>query len=88
MTQTFTHLKQCLDEPLDDYLHHSSEFLLKIYHTSNMPRISAEDTNHNAVVYGLNCRKLKDSMARHGSAQWKKVEECFRDMHNISVGYK
>ena len=49
-TQAFTHLEQGPDELLDDYLHHVSELLSKIYHTSDMSRISAEGTNHYAVV--------------------------------------
>ena len=40
-----------------------------------------------AVVYCLNCRKLKDSL-RHRSAQWKIILECFRDICNIGVGYE
>ena len=59
-----------------------------MYHTSDMPRVSAEGTIHYAVVYGLNCRKLKDSMAGHRHALWKMMEECFRDICNIDVGYQ
>ena len=53
-----------------------------------MSGISVEGTNHYAVVNGLNCRKLKDSVAEYRSVWWKRMEECFRDMHNIIVGYK
>ena len=63
--QTFTHLEQCLDELHDDYLHCMSDLLSKLYHTSDMSRTSAECTNNYAVVYGLNCRKLKDNVAGH-----------------------
>ena len=63
-----------------------SELLLKIYHISDLFRFSAEVPNHYAVVYGLNCKKLKDSMAGHWSAQWKMREEYFRDICNISMG--
>ena len=52
-----------------------------------MSRNSVEGTNHYAVVYGLNCRKLEDSAAGHRIAQQKMMEKCFRDIHNISVGY-
>ena len=86
--QDFTHLEQGLDELLDDYLHSVSDLLSKIHHTSDMSWISVEDTNHYAVVYGLKCRKLKDSMAGHKSAQWKMMDECFIDIINISVGYE
>ena len=86
--QAFTCLEQGPDELLADYLYYVSDLLWKIYHTSCMSRISAEDTNHYAVVYGLNCRKLKDSVAGHKSAQWKTMEKCFRDICNINVGYE
>ena len=69
--QAFTNLEQGLDELLDDYLYCASELLSKIYHNSDISKISAEGTNHYQVVYGLNCRKLKDSMAGYRSAQWK-----------------
>ena len=85
-TKAFIHLEQGPDEPLDDYLQCVSELLLKIYHTSDMSRISVEVTNHYAVIYDLNCRKLKDSMAGHRNAQWKMIEECFRDILSISAG--
>ena len=87
-TQAFTHLEQGLDEHFDEYLHCASDLLPKIYHTSDMSRISAEGANHYAVVYGLNCRKLKDNMAGHRSELWNMMEECFRDICNIDVGYK
>ena len=53
-----------------------------------MSRISVEGTNHYAVGYGLNCRKLKDSMAGDRNAQWKMMEECIRDICNIGEGYE
>ena len=84
----FSNMEQGLDERLDDYLHCASELLPKIYHTSDMSRISAKDTNYYAVVYGLNCRKIKDSVVGHWRTQWKMMEECFRDIHNIGAGYK
>ena len=84
--QVFTHLKEGLDEFLNDYLHHSRELLSKIYHTFDMSRISVEGTNHYAVVYGLKNRKLKDSVVGHQSTQWKMMKKCFRDIHNISTG--
>ena len=65
-----------------------SETHSKIYHTSDMAGTSVEGTSHYTVVYGLNCRKLKDSMAGHGSAQWRTMEEYFRDICNSGVGYK
>ena len=84
----FTHLEQGSDQLLDDYPHLASHLLLKTYHASDMSRISVKGTKHYAVVYGLNCRKLKNSVAGHRSAQWKMIEECFRDICNISVGYE
>ena len=45
-TQAFTHLEQSPDKLLDDYLHHVSDLLSKIYHTSDMSRILVESTNH------------------------------------------
>ena len=65
-----------------------SDLLSKTYHTSDMSRISVEGTNHYAVVYSYNCRKLKDSVAGHWSAQWKNMEECIRNICNISVGHE
>ena len=85
-TQTFTHLEQGPNELLDDYLNHVSGLLSKMYHTSDMSSISAKGTNHYEVMCGLNCRKLKDSVAGQRSAQRKMMEECFRDIHNINVG--
>ena len=84
-TQAYTHLEQGLDELLDNYIHHASKLLSKIYHASDMSRISVEGTNHYAVIYSLNCRKPKDSMVGHQSVQWEMMDECFRDMHNISA---
>ena len=86
--QTFTHLEQGYDELHDNYLHYVSDLLLKLHHTSDMSRVSVEGTKHYAVVYGLNCRKLKGNVAGHESAQWKMIEECFRDICNIGVGYE
>ena len=80
VTQAFTHLEQSPDKLFDSYLHHMRDLLSKIYHTSDMSGITTKGTNHYAVVYGLNCRKLKDSVVGHKSAQWKMMEECFRDM--------
>ena len=68
-TQAFTHVKQGLDELLNDYLLGVSELLSKTCHTTDMSRISVEGTNHNAVVSGLNHRKLKDSVAGCRSVQ-------------------
>ena len=76
------------DELLDDYLHHVSELLSIMYHTSDMSRISDECTQNYSVVYSLSCRKLKGGMAGHRSTQWKMMEECFRDIYNIGHGYK
>ena len=53
-----------------------------------MSKMSAEGLNHYAVVYGLNYRKLKDNIMGHQSTQWKMMEECFRDISNISAGYE
>ena len=40
------------------------------------------------MVYGLSCRRLRDNVVGHQSAQWKTMEYCFRDICNISAGYK
>ena len=40
-TKAFTQVEQGLDEPFHMYVHHINEFLSKIYHTSDMSRISA-----------------------------------------------
>ena len=64
------------------------ELLSKIYHTSDMSRILADGLNHYAVDYGLNWRKLKDSIAGNQGMQWKVMEECFRDIHNIRTAYE
>ena len=86
--QAFTHLEQGLDKLLSDYLHCVRDPLYKIYHTSDMSRISAEGANHYAVVSGLNRRMLKDDMAGQGSVQWKMMEECYRNIHNTGTGYE
>ena len=86
--QPFTHLEQGPGELLVKNLHHVNDLLLKIYYISDMSRISAKGTNYFAVAYGLNCRNLNDSVAGHRCAQWKMIEECFRDIHNIGVGYE
>ena len=64
-----------------------NELLSNIYHGSDMSRISLEDLDHYAMVNGLNCSKLKDSITGHRSKQWKMME-CFRDIHNIGTGYE
>ena len=61
-TQALPHLQQDLDELLEMFLHHASELLLKIYHTSDMSQISAEGLNHYIVMYGLNSRKLRENV--------------------------
>ena len=88
ITQAITHLEQGPDELLDDYLHCARELLSKICHISNMSRISVEGTSHYAVVYGLKCRKQKDSIVGHWSILWRTMEECFMDIHNISTVYE
>ena len=70
------------------YLHHASELLSKIYHTSDMFRILAGSLNHYTVVYGLNFNSLKDSVPEHQGAQWKMMEYCFRDIHNNGAGFE
>ena len=86
--QTFAQLEWSPDELLDMYLHHVSEFLSKIYHTSDMSRISVEGLNHYTVVYGLNCRRLKDSVVSHWSMQWKTMENCLKDISTIGADTK
>ena len=87
-TQAFTQLEQGLNEVLDDYLHHVSELLSKTYFASDMSSILVEGTKHYAVVYGFNCRELKDSTVGHWSVQQKMMEECFRDINNINAEYE
>ena len=74
-TQAFTQMEQGPDELLDMYLHHTSELLSKIYHTLDISEISAGELNHNTMVYGLNYRRLKDSIVGYWSAQWKAMED-------------
>ena len=81
-------MEQSLNELLDLYQYHASELLSEIYHTSDMSGISAEGRSHYTVVYGLNCRRLKNSAAEHWRTQWKMIEDCFRDIHNIGAGYE
>ena len=87
-TQAVAQLEQGPHELLDMYLDHASELLSKIYHTSDMSRILAEGLSHYTVVYCLNCRRLKGSVVGHPSTQWKMMEDCFRDIHNIGAGYE
>ena len=70
------------------YMHHTSELLSNFYPTLDMSRVSAEGLSYYTVLYGLNYRWLKDSAVVHQSVQWKTMEDCFRDIHNIGVGYK
>ena len=86
--QAFAQLEQGPDELLDMFLHHASDLLSKIYHTSHMSRILVEGLNHYTVVYGLNCRRLKDSVAGHWNMQWKTMEDCFRNIYISSTGYE
>ena len=56
--------------------------------TSDMSRILTEGLNHYTVVFGLNCRRSKDSVVGYWSIQRKIMEDCFRDIWNIGAGYK
>ena len=62
-TLAFTNLEQGPDDLLDNYC--VSKLLSKIYNTSDMSSIAVKATNHYAVAYGLNCRKLKDHIIGH-----------------------
>ena len=64
-TQVFACLEQGLNEILGDFLHCVSDLLFNICNTSDMSSISVDSTNYYAVVYGLNCRKLKNSIMGH-----------------------
>ena len=88
VTQAFTQLEQGPDELLDRYLHCTSELLSKIYHISDISKLLAESFNHYAVVYGLHHSKLKDSFMGHHNVQWKTMEDCLKDIHNIGTGYE
>ena len=83
VTQAFTWLEQGPDELLGDYLHHATELLSKIYHTSDMSSISAEGTSHYVVVNGLNCRKLNNTILGHWSTQWRMIEESVLSMNEL-----
>ena len=87
-TQAFIQLEQGPDELLDVYFHCATELQSKIYHTSDMSRISPKGLNHYAVVYGLNCRRLKDSVLGHKGRQWKIMEDCLRDICFTCAGYE
>ena len=50
--------------------------------------ISADDMDHYTVVYGLNSRKLRESVVGHWSVHWGSMEGFFRDIHAFGVGYK
>ena len=39
------------------------------------------------MVYGLNCRRLKESIVGHQSVQWKTMEDCSRNICNIGAWY-
>ena len=67
-TQVFDQLGQGPDELFDIHLHCTSEPLSQIYHTSDLSRILEEGLNHYTNVYGLNCRRLRDSVVGHWSA--------------------
>ena len=56
--------------------------------TSQTWYISAEGLNHYTVVYGINYRKLKNSIVGHWSVYWKSMEDCFWDIHAFSADYK
>ena len=87
-TQAFTKLEQGQDELLGVYLYHASKLLSKAYQILDLSKILAEGLNHYTVVYGLNCRRLKDSVVRHQSAQWKMMEDFFRDICNNGAWYE
>ena len=86
--KTFACLQQCPNEPCEKYLNHASELLLKIHYAADMSQISVDCLNHYTAVYGLNCRKLKDSIAGHLSVYWRSMEDCFRDICIFAAGYK
>ena len=75
-------------ELFDIYFDCACEFLSKNYHTSVMSRILAEGLNHYTVVYDLNCRRLKYSVVGNQGAQWRVMEDCFRDICNIDAWYE
>ena len=49
-TWAFVHLKQDQHNLLDMYLHHTSDLLSQIYHTSDMSRTLAEGLDHYTLV--------------------------------------
>ena len=70
------------------YWHHASELLSRIYCTSDISRILAEGIYHYTMLYGLNSKRLKDSVVGHYSLQWKTMEEYVRHIWNIGVSYE
>ena len=64
--QVLAHIWQGHNELLEMYLHHASELLSKIHHTTNMIQILAEGLNYYTVVYCLNSTKLKDTKVPTG----------------------
>ena len=85
-TQTLSYLQQGLDE------------LMKCIHTmqvsfiENQPHVRhVSDVSGGSdctMEYGLNCRKLKDSVVGHQTMHWKSMEDCFRDICPLGVGYE
>ena len=50
-----------------------------------MSQISAEDLNNYIVVYGLNFKNVKDKVARHLSAYWNTIKDCFSYIHTFGT---
>ena len=73
---------------LDMYLHHASELILKIHHTSDLPQILLKGLNHYTIVYGLDSRKIRKSIVGHWNVQWRSMEDYFRDIHAFGAGYE
>ena len=86
--QALVQLKQGLDHLFGMYLHCVNELLSKVCHISDMSEISVEGLNQYTMVYGLNCIRLKDSVAKHWSVWGKKMEDCFKDICDIVAGYE
>ena len=69
------------------YLHCASELLSKICHTLDKSRISVDSFYNYPIVYGLNCKKLIDSVGGQSSMHWKTMKNCLRDILKIGAGY-
>ena len=55
---------------------------------SDTSRILVDGLSYYTVVYGLNCRRLKDGVAVHQGVQWIKMKDHVMYIHYIGAGYE